>query len=71
VTAKTLLIAIVAALAAAAMLALPLSAGAGEIHRAAKQECKHERRTDRQDFIRDYGGTGKRALKRCIVAEIR
>jgi len=53
------------------MLALPLSAGAGEIHRAAKQECKHERRTDRQDFIRDYGGTGKRALKRCIVAEIR
>jgi ribosomal protein L12E/L44/L45/RPP1/RPP2 len=67
---KAVLAATAAALTAAA-IATPANAEAAGIHSAAKQECKQERRTDTREFVNQYGGKGKQALKRCIVDEIR
>jgi hypothetical protein len=67
---KAILAVSLAALTTAA-IAAPANAEAAGIHSAAKQECKQERRTDTREFVNQYGGKGKHALKRCIVDEIR
>ncbi len=63
----------VIAVAAAGALALTgaTSAQAASIKQLAKAECRQELRTDTQEFIAQYGGTGKKALKRCVRAEKR
>jgi ribosomal protein L12E/L44/L45/RPP1/RPP2 len=52
-------------------IAAPANAAAAGIQKAAKQECKQERRTDTRECVNQYGGKGKQALKRCIIDEIR
>lgn len=42
-----------------------------EVTAAAVQECQQERHFDRQEFRRDYGGTGAQALRRCVREELR
>lgn len=64
------LTAIGVALASIAM-AVPATAAAAGVHKAAEQECKLERATDTREFVNQYGGKGKRALKRCMIDEIR
>lgn len=61
---------LVAAAFAALMLAAPASAEAG-IKRLAKAECREERRTEPAEFAALYGGTGKRAVRRCVRSEKR
>jgi hypothetical protein len=50
------------------VVAIPTTAQAS-IKSLAKQECKEERATDTREFRARYGGTGKKALRRCIKAE--
>ncbi|HEY8465843.1 MAG TPA: hypothetical protein VIL04_03485 [Solirubrobacterales bacterium] len=67
-----ILVGLAAILGVGAFAALPTQeAEAISIKKLAKRECREERRTDRQDFIRKYGGTGKAALRRCIKDERR
>ncbi len=69
---KTKMIVIAGALAATASLALagPASADAS-IKGLAKAECRQEARTDRAEFVAQYGGTGKAAIRRCVRSEKR
>lgn len=69
---KTKMIVIAGALAATASLALagPASADAS-IKGLAKAECRQEARTDTAEFVAQYGGTGKAAIKRCVRSEKR
>jgi hypothetical protein len=53
-----------------AAFAMPASAQAG-IRGLAKAECKQERATDTREFVAQYGGKGKAALKRCVRREKR
>lgn len=57
-------------LIAAGAMALPAGASAASVQGAAKTYCNKER-SDRQDFIRDYGSAGKKGMQRCIRREIR
>lgn len=54
----------------AAAMVLPAAASAGNANGAARAYCNKER-TDRQDFIRQYGNTGRTGMKRCIGREKR
>lgn len=67
---KVWITALGAAAAALAAVALAAPAEAG-IRGLAKAECKQERRHDTNEFIAQYGGTGKAALRRCIRHEKR
>jgi hypothetical protein len=57
--------------AAWAAFALPAEAKAQSVHSVAKQECREDRRQDRAEFDRDYGGTDTAALRRCVREEKR
>lgn len=46
-------------------------ATAASINGLAKADCRSERTTDRAEFVARYGGTGPRAIKRCVRSEIR
>lgn len=46
-------------------------ATAASINGLAKADCRSERATDRAEFIARYGGTGSKAIKRCVKSEIR
>ena len=61
------------AVAATGALALtgPASAQAASIKQLAKAECKQELRTDTAEFIAQFGGTDRKALKRCVRHEKR
>jgi hypothetical protein len=67
-----ILVGLAAILATGAVAALPSQdAQAVSVKKLAKRECREERRTDRQEFIRKYGGTGKAAIRRCVRDERR
>ena len=54
-------------LVVAVCVAIAAPAGAAQtVDSLAKQECRDERRFDRADFQRDYGGTGAAAFRRCV-----
>ncbi len=69
---KTKMIVIAGALAATASLALagPATADAS-IKGLAKAECRQELRTEPGELAAQYGGTGKKAMKRCVRSEKR
>lgn len=59
---------------AVAMTGLVLGANpatAASINGLAKAECLSERATDRAEFVARFGGTGSRAINRCVKSEIR
>jgi hypothetical protein len=58
-------------LAAGGAIAPAAEARAQSVHSVAKQECREDRRQDRAEFRRDYGGTGAAALRRCVREEKR
>ena len=63
---------IVSTLAVAATgLVLGANPAAASINGLAKAECRSERATDRAEFIARFGGTGSKAIKRCVKSEIR
>jgi len=62
---------ILALTAATALVALPATAGASQVDRIAKQECKQEAASDPGEFAVEYGGTGKAAVKKCARREKR
>jgi len=66
-----LALAVIGVALASIAIAAPASAQAAGVHAAAKQECKQERQTDTREFVNQYGGKGKQALKRCMIDEIR
>ena len=57
--------------AVAALAALPATAGANQVDRIAKQECKQEAASEPGEFAAEYGGTGKAAVKKCARREKR
>ena len=54
----------------AAAMVLPAAASAGTVNNVARAYCNEER-MDRQDFIRQYGNTGRAGMLRCIRREKR
>ncbi len=52
------------------VLSLPGPALAGGNGQVAKAECRNDRRTDKADFVRDYG-RGKASMLRCVRSELR
>ena len=62
-TTRLLLTALVAL---TATIAFAAPAAARSVDSLARAECRDERGTDRADFIRDYGGTGDAAFRRCV-----
>ena len=66
---STVLVSTVAAIAAAGPTPKAETAAAG-IYPAARAECLNERRTDRAEFIRDFGSTSAAAVRRCIRREV-
>ena len=52
-------------------VAAPGKPAAKSVNALAKQECKQERRFDRAEFRRDYGGTNAAALRRCVAEQKR
>jgi membrane protein DedA with SNARE-associated domain len=65
------LVVVLVAVAAVAAVAAPSKPAAKSINALATQECKQDRREDRADFRRAYGGTGAAALRRCVAEEKR
>ncbi len=66
---KKLIAGTLTVLAIAAFAIVVPSSAQASIKSLAKQECKVERATDTREFKARYGGTGKKALKRCVKAE--
>ena len=66
IVAGFILLAVTIAIAAPAV-----ARSAQGVDATAAQECREDRRTDRFEFRRDYGGTGAAALRRCEREEKR
>lgn len=63
---KLLLTAALAAVAATGLSTAPAFAKTATLDELAARECAEERREDRGEFRRDYGGTGAAAMRRCV-----
>ena len=64
------LVTVLVAVAAVTALAAPGKPAAG-LDAVAREECKQDRREERAEFRRDYGGTNAAALRRCVAEEKR
>jgi hypothetical protein len=65
------LITLIAAAAIAAALALAPGAAEASVKRLATQECRSDRAESPGEFAARWGGTGRKAVKRCARHETR